>query len=109
MYATRIFALGLLGCAAVLAYVPAHAAQPGQKEPTTGKSCVSFFSADTTEPGRQRLYFRNICASSFQIRIEAGTKVREGTIEAGSPAKPAKAHVTCNADERCDSAKWRYE
>ncbi len=101
-------AMGLLATAAILAQSPAHAADDAKKDPKTGKSCVAFMSYETTSVGQVRMNFRNICASPFQIRVEATGRVREKGIEPGSPEKPSKAFVTCKSDDRCEAAKWQF-
>jgi hypothetical protein len=98
----------LFTIAATFAIAPAHAGEAA-KEPKTGKSCVSFISSELTNVGKVKMNYRNICANPFQIRISSGENTREGTIEAGSPDKPSRAFITCNSDERCEVAKWKYE
>jgi hypothetical protein len=101
----QIFATAMLGAAAVLT----HAEEAAKKEPKSGKDCVTFMSSELTNTGQTRMNYRNICTSPFQIRIQTAENLREKAIEPGSPEKPAKAFVTCKADDRCEVAKWRYE
>lgn len=103
-FQTRIFAIAVLAATSVLAH-----AEEAAKEPKSGKNCVTFMSSEPTNTGQTRMNYRNICASSFQIRVQAGDNLREKSIEPGSPEKPSKAYVTCKADDRCEVAKWRYE
>jgi hypothetical protein len=81
----------------------------GPTHPESGKSCVAYFSAERTDTGRVRMHFRNICNQPFQIRIPVGEKARKGSIEAGTPDKPAKAYVTCRSDDGCETADWTFE
>ncbi len=94
----------LLATAAVLA----HAQEDAKKEPKTGTNYVPFLSSAMPARGQVRMIFRNICASAFQIRVEARGNIRESGIEAGSPEKPSRAFVLCKTDERCEVAKWQY-
>lgn len=101
----QITAIALLVAAAGLA----HAQDAPKTDPGSGKNCVSFFSSESPTPGLIRMNFRNICDSQFQIEIMAAEKTRKGTINAGTPEKPAKAYVTCRSDDGCEAAEWKYE
>jgi hypothetical protein len=100
----RTLAIVLLAATAAIA----QAQEAAKTEPKTGKSCVAFMSYETTAIGQVRMNFRNICATPFQIRVEATGKTREKGIEPGSPDKPSKAFVTCKQDDRCEAAKWQF-
>jgi hypothetical protein len=102
-------AAGVLATACLFGLSPAHAADSAKKDPQTGKNCVRFIAAETTNVGQTRMIYRNTCSNAFEIRIQAGKKVRQGSIEAGSAEKPSTAYITCRPDDRCDSAKWVYE
>jgi hypothetical protein len=101
----QTLAIGLLAAAASLA----HAGEAAKTEPKTGKNCVTFMSTELTATGLVRMNYRNICASPFEIQIQAGENVRKKGIEAGSPEKPTRGYVTCKSDDRCEVAKWDYE
>lgn len=109
MFTRPISAIGLLAMAAILAHTPTRADEAARKEPSSGKNCVSFVSSEFTNTGLLRMNYRNICDGAFQIRLQVGEKIREKSIEAGSPAKPSRAYITCKAEDRCEVAKWSYE
>jgi hypothetical protein len=89
---------------------PAQAEEAaGATDPESGKSCVAWFSSEHTDTGLVRMHFRNICSQPFEIRIPVGEKTRKGRIEAGTPEKPAKAHVICRSDDGCETADWKFE
>jgi hypothetical protein len=105
MFAQRqIISIVLLAAASVVVY----AQDASKKDPKTGKDCVTLMSSQLTDTGQTRMYFRNTCPTLFQIQIPVGKKVRENSIEAGTPEKPSNAYVTCSADDRCVGAKWQY-
>jgi hypothetical protein len=100
----KIAAITLLGVATGLA----QAQDAPMTDPASGKSCVSFFSSEQADLGLVVMHYRNICNSSFEIRI-SGAKTRRGTIKAGAPDKPSKGTVTCRADDKCETADWKFE
>jgi hypothetical protein len=104
MFRRTLVAIALLGAIATAV----HADDTARKDPKTGKSCVTMFSSEQTNTGQTRINFRNTCDSPFRVEIAAPERTRSGSIEAGTPDKPAKASVTCKADERCEAAKWTY-
>jgi hypothetical protein len=103
MFKKQIIAIALLGAIASFAHAE------DQKDPQTGKKCVTFMSSELTPTGQIRMQFRNICANPFHVEVQAQSRVRATDIEAGSADKPAKAYVNCKTDERCEAAKWTYE
>lgn len=108
MLMKHTLATGLMVAAAGLACAPVHAAEAA-KDPKTGKNCVTFMSSELDHIGQTRMNYRNVCASSFEIRILARDNVRRKTIEAGSAEKPSKIYITCKPDDRCEAVKWEYE
>jgi hypothetical protein len=91
------------------AVVVAHAEEPAKTDPKTGKKCVALWGMDPADnAGKQRLIFRNICGSPFQVQIMGIGKMREGRVEPGTPEKPSKLSIECKLEERCDTAKWQY-
>ena len=100
----RITAIMLLAATTAAA----HAAEAPKTDPASGKACVSFFSSEPTTASLVVMNYRNICDSSFEIRITTKEKVRRGTIKAGTPDKPAKGTVTCRSDDRCETADWEF-
>jgi hypothetical protein len=105
MFIKQTLATGLLAAAAVLA----QAGEAAKTEPKTGKNCVTLMSSELTATGLVRMNYRNICASPFEIRINAGDVIRKRGIDSGSPEKPTRGYVTCKSDDRCEVAKWEYE
>lgn len=104
MLKKSLLAIALLGATANLV----HAQDAVRKDPKTGKSCVTLLSSELTNTGLMRLNFRNTCDSPFRVEVNTVERTRAGTIEAGTPEKPAKASVTCKTDERCEGAKWTF-
>jgi hypothetical protein len=104
MFKKQIIAIALLGATVTLA----HAQDATKKDPKSGKNCVTLFSSEPTENGLVRMNFRNTCDSPFQVQIEARERTRQASITAGTPEAPAKAYVTCKADDVCEAAKWKY-
>lgn len=105
LHPIQTLAIALLAATASIA----HAGEATKTEPKTGKNCVTFMSSELTQTGLVRMNYRNICASPFQIRIQAGDAIRKKSIEPGSPEKPTRGYVTCRSDDRCEVAKWEYE
>lgn len=100
-----VITIALLAAAAT---VQAQDAQ--QKEPTTGKNCVSFMSSEYTPSGMMQLNFTNICDQRFRVTVQATQdRTRTRTIEAGTVKKPAKLALTCKPEDRCEGGKWQYE
>src|SRR5262245_53994736 len=104
MFKKSFIAIALLGAAATAV----HADDAVQKDPKTGKSCVTMVSSELTNTGMTRVNFRNTCGSPFRVEIDATERTRTGSIEAGTAEKPSKAFVTCKADDRCETAKWKF-
>ena len=100
----QVLVMAVLATFAALGY-----AGEAAKEPKSGKKCVTFMSSEVTNTGQTRMNYRNVCANSFQIRVQVGDNMREKGIEPGSPEKPSKAYITCKPEDRCEGAKWRYE
>lgn len=107
MTRTSLIAIALLG-AATMAHAEESTNDAARKDPQTGKDCVTLFSSEATTTGRTLVNFRNTCDSPFRVQIDVPEHNRAGTIEAGTPEKPAKASVTCRAEDRCEAAKWTY-
>ncbi len=106
MFKKGIIAIALLGAAATVTHA---AADTAQKDPKTGKNCVTFFSSEPGDSGLIKLNFRNTCATAFEIRIPAGSNIRKKSIDAGTPENPSKAFVTCKSSDGCETAKWLFE
>lgn len=87
----------------------ALSADASKSDPTSGKSCVSLLSYERTTTGLLLMHYRNTCSSPFEIRITTAEKTRRGTIEAGTPDKPAKGTVTCRSSDACESADWEFD
>ncbi len=104
MNRTSLIAIALLGAAATVV----HAGDANRKDPKTGKDCVTQLSSEATGTGRTLVNFRNTCASPFRVEIDVPERTRAGNIEAGTPEKPAKAPVSCRAEDRCEAAKWTF-
>jgi hypothetical protein len=104
MFKRSLITIALLGAATSFV----HAEDATQKDPKTGKSCVTMFSSEPTSTGLTRINFRNTCGSPFRVEIDALERTRSGSIEAGTPEKPAKAAVTCRAEDRCEASKWKF-
>jgi hypothetical protein len=100
----QLIAIGLLAASATLA----TAEESSKTDPGSGKSCVEYIAAESTNVGLVRMHYRNICATPFDIRIMA-EKPRKASIKAGTPEKPAKAYVTCRSDDHCETAEWKIE
>lgn len=100
----QTIAIALLAAVTALA----QAQDAAKKDPKSGKSCVTYMSSELTATGQTKVNFRNVCASAFEIQLQAGDKVRKKGIEAGSPEKPAKISITCKPEERCETAKWEF-
>jgi hypothetical protein len=105
MFKRQFVAIALLGAVATFA----HGSDAAKTDPKTGKSCVTFMSAEPVDNALLRMHFRNTCDSPFEIRIPAGQNTRKKSIEAGSSEKPTKAFVTCRSSDGCETAKWIYE
>lgn len=104
-----ISTLALLGAIAGNSHATMAGEAAGPTDPASGKPCVAYIASEATNTGLVRMHFRNTCSQAFQIRIPVGEKVRKGRIEAGTPAKPAKAQVTCRSDDVCETADWEFE
>ena len=100
----------MTAAAVLVAATPlAFAAGNRQKNPETGKDCVSYFSAQTTRTGLVQMNFRNTCDSVFTIEVHGVDRTRESQIKAGTPEDPAKGRVLCRPNDECVAAKWDYK
>jgi hypothetical protein len=102
-----LIAIAMLGAAAAV-HAADNVQDTARKDPKTGKNCVTLLSSESTPTGRTLVNFRNTCDSPFRVEIDVPERTRTGTIEAGTPEKPAKASVSCRADDRCEAAKWSF-
>lgn len=108
MNRTSLIAIALLGAAATAVHAADNAGDTTRKDPKTGKDCVTLLSSEATTTGRTLINFRNTCDSPFRVEIDVPEHTRAGTIAPGTPEKPAKASVTCRAEDRCEAAKWTF-
>ena len=103
----RIIAIALLTTASGAF---AQNSSTSQKEPTTGKSCVTYMSSEYTQTGLMQVNFHNICGQSFEITVQLPeSRTKSKAIEAGTVKSPARASITCKQEDHCDTAKWQYE
>jgi hypothetical protein len=109
MIKRQLIAIALLATLGSLALAKEAGKEAGKTDPESGKSCVTFLAAERTTNGLVKMYYRNICATPFEIQIMTEDATRTGTIKAGTPKKPAKTSIICKSADECDRSDWKYE